>query len=159
MSKSAIDDRRTGRARRPGHAAGLTAMKRHAARFFPAMAAGNAMRVLPVVLPVAALAAALSLIAAGASAGSCYEDLGETGCPDRETFTSSDLERLSCQNLWTVRNGIFAANGYCFKSARGKEQFGNASCSVDDAEQVKMNSHEWANVGNIRAVELAKGCE
>ena len=117
------------------------------------------MRVLPVVLPVAALAAALSLVAASAFAGSCYEDLGETGCPDRETFTSSDLQRLSCQNLWTVRNGIFAANGYCFKSARGMEHFDNASCSVDDAAQVKMNSHERANVANIRAVERAKGCE
>ena len=110
------------------------------------------------ILSIAGLATALLLSPATAFAG-CFEDLGETGCTDQETFTKSDLERLSCENLWLVRNHIFADNGYCFKTARGKELFDNASCSVDDANQVKMNSHEWANIATIRAVERDMGCE
>ena len=110
------------------------------------------------ILAIPGLAAALLLIPAAAFAG-CFEDLGETGCTDQEAFIQSDLERLSCENLWLVRNHIFADNGYCFKTARGKELFGNASCSVDDANQVKMNSHEWANIATIRAVERDMGCE
>jgi hypothetical protein len=111
------------------------------------------------ILSVSGLVAALSLVPAIAFAGSCFEDLGKTGCTDQETFPKSDLERLSCENLWLVRNRIFADNGYCFKTARGKEHFDNATCSVDDANLVKLNSHERANVATIRAVERDMGCE
>jgi len=111
------------------------------------------------ILSIAGLTTGFLLLANTAVAGSCFEDLGQTGCPDREAFPKSDLERLSCENLWLVRNSIFAANGYCFKTARGKEQFDNASCSIDDADQVKMNRHEHENVAAIRAVERDMGCE
>ena len=110
------------------------------------------------ILSVAGLTTALSVIPVTAFAG-CFEDLGQTGCTDRETFPKSDLQRLSCENLWLVRNSVFADNGYCFKSARAKEAFDTASCSVDDADLVKMNSHEWANTATIRAVERDMGCE
>ena len=107
---------------------------------------------------IAGVATAILLIPASAFAA-CFEDLGQTGCTDSETFTKSDLQRLSCENLWLVRNRIFADNGYCFKTARGKEIFGNGSCSVDDADQVKMNSYEWANITAIGEVEQEMGCE
>jgi hypothetical protein len=111
------------------------------------------------ILSVTGLTLALLLPQNAALAGSCFEDLGRTGCPDQETFPRADLERLSCESLWLVRNSIFAANGYCFRTDRGKAQFDNASCSVDDADQVKMNRHEHENVAAIRAVERDMGCE
>jgi len=55
----------------------------------------------------------LSLIPLSAEAATyCFEDLGNTGCPWKETFPKSQLKQLSCQNLWYVRNSIYDRKGY-----------------------------------------------
>ncbi len=110
------------------------------------------------ILSVPILATALLSIPATAFA-MCFEDLGDPGCTDQAALAKSDVERLSCENLRHVRNSIFADNNYCFKTTRGKELYGNSTCSVDDANLVKMNSYEWTNLSTIRAVEQDKGCQ
>ena len=62
------------------------------------------------------------------AAGRCFEDLGNTGCPWKETFPRSQLRQLSCQNLWLVRNSIYDRRGYCFKTQDGKATFDNSDC-------------------------------
>ena len=86
----------------------------------------------------------------------CFEDIG---CTDSEYFSQKDLRRLSCQNLWHVRNRIYDENGYCFKTKRAKRRFSNAGCDYWNEAAVPLNAYERANVLVIRKVERWKGCE
>lgn len=105
----------------------------------------------------ALLALALAIPAAPAAAG-CFEDLGGTGCTSDSLFAEPDLRRLSCENLWYVRNSIYDDNGYCFRSKRAQSAFENADCSVQDLGAVKLNSYERQNIARIQKVERQKSC-
>ena len=101
----------------------------------------------------------LSLMPMGAEAATyCFEDLGNTGCPWKETFPKSQLGNLSCQNLWYVRNSIYDRKGYCFKTQDGKDVFDNSDCTVRNAAAIRFNANESTNIANIRQVENSKGC-
>jgi hypothetical protein len=106
---------------------------------------------------LAALVAAPLAMPAAASAA-CYEDLGSTGCPDREVFAYSDLRKLSCQNLWYVRNNIYNEAGLCFRSAAAQQMFDNSDCTTYDAATLPLNGNEQNNIARIRKVEKEKGC-
>ena len=104
-------------------------------------------------------AAAIILLSLPATAAAgCFEDLGRTGCTDEETFPVADLRRLSCQNLWYLRNSIYDDNGFCFKTAAAQAVFDNTGCYVNDVAKVQMNGHERANISRIVRVEKEKGC-
>jgi len=104
---------------------------------------------------VAVLAAALSTIAQAASAA-CYEDVG---CTDRSRFDEAKLSRLaSCDILFEMRNTVFKERGYCFKTPRAIETFGNAGCRHDQIAAVPLNDIERANVATITRLEAAKQC-
>lgn len=106
---------------------------------------------------LAALVAA-PLAMAGAASAACYEDLGSTGCPDQEVFPYSDLRKLSCENLWYVRNNIYNEAGLCFRTAAAQEMFDNSDCSTYDAASLPLNANEQNNISRIRKVEKEKGC-
>ena len=36
------------------------------------------------------------------------------------------VDALSCKQLWVKRNQIYKSNGYCFKTTRARNYFGNA---------------------------------
>lgn len=80
------------------------------------------------------------------------------GCVDNRKISVREAESLSCDELWTVRNGLFAAHGYCFKGARGKAVFGNGTCSIADQSAVPLNDYERANISLIRKIEKRRGC-
>ncbi len=109
-----------------------------------------------VLFVVAAL-----LIAAPAAAGDaedhslCYETIG---CVHDRRIDEHEARKLGCEQLWTVRNGIYHARGYCFKTDRGKEAFGNEHCRYDDEAAVPLNDYERANVRLIRSIEKRRGC-
>lgn len=105
------------------------------------------MRFLPTVLILAA-----TTVSAQAN---CYEDIG---CPDRDVFSRSDLRRMSCENLWYVRNQIYNEHGYCFKTRAAKQAFDNSDCSVRNAARLDLNRKEVTNISRIRQVERQKGC-
>jgi hypothetical protein len=101
----------------------------------------------------------LALLAAGSAAeAACFEDLGRTGCTDSEKFPVRDLRRLSCENLWLVRNTIYDENGYCFRTRRALEVFDNDDCYVEDAGAVRLNTFERGNINRVVQVEREKGC-
>lgn len=106
------------------------------------------------------LAALLAMLIAAPTAASaaCYEDLGQTGCPDREVFPYADLRKLSCQNLWYVRNNIYNEAGLCFRSATAQQMFDNSDCTTYDAASLPLNGNEQQNIARIRKVEKDKGC-
>ena len=110
-------------------------------------------------LPAAALTSlALLLSVPPAAYAACYENLGQTGCPDRETFSKADLSMLSCQNLWHLRNSIYNDHGYCFRTKAAKDVFDNSDCYENDASQLRFNRHERANIDRIVRIEKERGC-
>lgn len=102
--------------------------------------------------------ALLAGLAGSAQAGGRYEGLGQTGCPDKETFPRSQLRQLSCRNLWTVRNGMYNDHGYCFKTKAAAAAFDNSDCYAHDANKIKFNGHERNNIDRIVKIERQKGC-
>lgn len=104
--------------------------------------------------------AALSTLAASAAVAGdaerlCYEVVG---CVQDRNISSHDAEKLGCDQLWTVRNGIFAARGYCFQTERGKQEFGNDGCHYADQNAVPLNDYERANIRLIQSIEKRRGC-
>ena len=87
----------------------------------------------------------------------CFPDLGNTGCPWQEPFPRWQLQELSCQELWYMRNAIYDWRGYCFRTQKEKDVFDNSNCSVGNAANLPFNSNEATNLSRIRALE-AQGC-
>ncbi|MFA5899679.1 MAG: YARHG domain-containing protein [Hyphomicrobium sp.] len=85
----------------------------------------------------------------------CYEDIG---CVQERNISARDAEKLGCDQLWTVRNGIYAARGYCFSTERGLAEFGNQGCRYSDQSAVPLNDYERANVRLIHSIEKRRGC-
>lgn len=108
------------------------------------------MRVIATLLLAVALPQAAS--------AACFDDLGLSGCPNLETFPIEDLQRLSCQGLWLVRNSIYNDNGYCFRTQAAIDQFDNSDCSITDSTQLPFNRYEQANIDRIVRIERQKGC-
>jgi hypothetical protein len=102
-----------------------------------------------------AIALCLAALSSGSAMAACYEDIG---CTDEDKFRKSDLRELSCDLLYDVRNTIYKENGYCFKTERAIEYFGNEGCWITQQSRVKLNSIEKYNVGQIVAVEKQFDC-
>ena len=104
---------------------------------------------------IAAVMVGLATFAAQPAWSACFEQIG---CTDSHYFSTSQLKKLSCDSLWTVRNTIFDENGYCFQTAKGKAVFSNAGCMYTNSGSVPLNKYERANVAKVRSVEQQKGC-
>ncbi len=70
-------------------------------------------------------------------------------------LTRADLAGLGCNDLWVARNEIYARNGYCFRTRRAINYFGNAGCWTRNP---RLSPQEQRRVNAIRRVERAKGC-
>lgn len=64
----------------------------------------------------------------------------------------------SCDDLWYERNAAFKAAGYCFRSPRGIQTFGNAGCRYDDEADVPLSARQREQVAQVRATERRFGC-
>ena len=101
------------------------------------------------------LAAAFVFLAAAPASAACFEDVG---CTDSQYMRAQDLRRLSCENLWMVRNTIFDENGLCFKTRRARSVFSNVDCWVEEQAAVALNDYEHSNVSKIVGIESSFGC-
>ncbi len=70
-------------------------------------------------------------------------------------LSPGELSSLSCPQLWVARNEIYHRNGYCFKTRRGINFFGNGGCWTDNAQ---LNGIEQTNVARIKRQERNYGC-
>ena len=64
----------------------------------------------------------------------------------------------SCDGLWYRRNAIYKAAGYCFRTARGIQAFGNAGCQYDDEADVPLSVRQRDEVAGIKRQESYSGC-
>jgi hypothetical protein len=102
-----------------------------------------------------AYAVVISMFLAGTAHAACYEEIG---CTDEDEFAEEDLEELSCRALWELRNVIYFDHGYCFKTSRAINFFGNDECEIEDAEDIEFSDIEQHNINAIVEVEDDKGC-
>ena len=69
------------------------------------------------------------------------------------SLAQSRLSREGCAELWLERNSVYAAAGYCFKTARGIRAFGNAGCRYDDVNEVPLSAREREVISHTLATE------
>ena len=63
-----------------------------------------------------------------------------------------------CNDLWVMRNEIYKNNGYCFKTAKAINYFGNAGCSYDNQSSVPLSKQERLIVRDIQKSEARQRC-
>ena len=63
-----------------------------------------------------------------------------------------------CFDLWVQRNSIYKAYGYCFKTAKAINYFGNAGCMYDNEGDIPMSRADRNTVLAIKKRERALGC-
>jgi hypothetical protein len=68
------------------------------------------------------------------------------------------LSQGICQRLWVERNSIYKDAGYCFKTARAINYFGNAGCRYEVEGALPLSPSERARIMDILAEERANGC-
>jgi hypothetical protein len=68
------------------------------------------------------------------------------------------VDALSCKQLWVKRNQIYKTNGYCFKTTRAINYFGNAGCHIDDMSDVPLSKSEMKRVMTLKHWEEVNGC-
>jgi hypothetical protein len=61
---------------------------------------------------------------------------------------------MSCSELWYARNAIYAQNGYCFQTARGRAVFG-VGCFPPYG---RLSRGEQQEVNTIQYWERRRGC-
>ncbi|MET3334595.1 MULTISPECIES: DUF4424 family protein [Bradyrhizobium] len=81
-------------------------------------------------------------------------DLGQA----RDAGSPTDVTSLDCNALWYQRNSIFKAGGYCFRTPRATNAFGNAGCKYDNIADVPLSDRDRQLVRAIQATERAKRC-
>ena len=64
----------------------------------------------------------------------------------------------SCQALWVERNSYYKQAGYCFKTQRAIQYFGNAGCYIYNEGDIQFPPGVWARIQQIRRIERAMGC-
>lgn len=64
----------------------------------------------------------------------------------------------SCDDLWYARNEIYKAQGYCFRTRRGIDAFGNAGCQYDNVEDVPLSNGQRRTITDIQREERARRC-
>jgi YARHG domain len=64
----------------------------------------------------------------------------------------------TCQQLWVERNQYYKNHGFCFKTQRAIEYFGNGGCYIHDENAVAMIPDERARIAQIAQQERAMGC-
>ncbi|HUU67105.1 MAG TPA: YARHG domain-containing protein [Methyloceanibacter sp.] len=63
-----------------------------------------------------------------------------------------------CSDLWVQRNAIYKANGYCFKTRKAINYFGNAGCLYDNAATMPMSGADKSRVLAVKTREKQLGC-
>jgi hypothetical protein len=71
---------------------------------------------------------------------------------------AKEITDFSCDQLWFGRNSVFKEAGYCFKTRRAIDVFGNAGCRYDDINAVPLSNENQNLVSTVQRVERDKAC-
>ena len=74
------------------------------------------------------------------------------------SLTTAPVYAQTCQQLWIERNQYYKNHGYCFKTQRAIEYFGNGGCFINDEGAVPLTPVERARIAQIVQQERAMGC-
>ena len=66
---------------------------------------------------------------------------------------------MTCDQLWVARNSIYKAHGYCFKTQRAIQHFGNGGCTFQNEGDIPLTQAERGLIGQYGAQERAQGCQ
>jgi hypothetical protein len=111
----------------------------------------------------AAIAAGVlvAMTVAGPALADCYDVVG---CTNKNLFSrnysylGSVSDGPSCDFLYMMRNRIYAQHGYCFTTARGVSEIGNAGCHITNQSAVPLSNIERDNIATLEKAENAKSC-
>jgi hypothetical protein len=103
---------------------------------------------------IAIAAASVGFTSAPASAGCHLVD-----CVEDVYIKDREVRNIGCEQLWILRNSIFKDAGYCFKTPRAINWFGNAGCRHDSLAGLPLNDFKRHNIGVLQAAERRRGCK
>jgi hypothetical protein len=84
---------------------------------------------------------------------------GEDGTSWRSAVKHAAPARAStCFDLWVQRNSIYKAYGYCFKTSKAINYFGNAGCSYDNEGDIPLSHADRSTILAIKKTEQSLGC-
>jgi YARHG domain len=72
--------------------------------------------------------------------------------------TAQPAAAQSCQQLWVERNSYYKRAGYCFKTRRAIDYFGNGGCRYDSEGDLPLSPGERRRIAEISRLERAYGC-
>jgi len=75
------------------------------------------------------------------------------------SLAASHARAQTCQQLWVERNQFYKNHGYCFKTQRAINFFGNGGCSINDESAVPLTSAERGRIAQIAQEERAMSCD
>lgn len=64
----------------------------------------------------------------------------------------------TCAGLWSARNEIYKAQGYCFRTQRAIAAFGNAGCQYDNIDDVPLSANDRRAINDIVRQERDLRC-
>jgi hypothetical protein len=64
----------------------------------------------------------------------------------------------TCFDLWVQRNSIYKAYGYCFKTTKAIDYFGNAGCSYHNEGDIPLSHADRSTILAIKKTEQSLGC-
>jgi hypothetical protein len=91
----------------------------------------------------------MRLVATAATALAAAATLGATMPP---------ASAQDCQLLWLERNTYYKQAGYCFRTRRAIEYFGNEGCYIYNEAQVRFAPNIRRRIQDIMRLERALGC-
>ncbi|MGH1587709.1 YARHG domain-containing protein [Methylobacterium phyllosphaerae] len=68
------------------------------------------------------------------------------------------LSAQSCEEAYYQRNILYKNAGYCFKTPRAIQMFGNAGCRYDSVVEVPLSKQQRAAISEIQAFEQTHRC-
>lgn len=71
---------------------------------------------------------------------------------------SAQSRAETCAGLWTARNEIYKAQGYCFRTQRAIASFGNAGCQYDNIDDVPLSANDRRRIDDIVRQERDLRC-
>jgi hypothetical protein len=91
-------------------------------------------------------------------ASTVLASIGLTGAFFGVVVAASPARADVCFDLWVQRNSIYKAYGYCFKTPKAINYFGNAGCTYDYEGDIPFSHADKATVLAIKKRERALGC-
>lgn len=67
-------------------------------------------------------------------------------------------DAYDCGELWAMKNQIYKDRGYCFKTAKAIEKFGNEGCQYESQSDVPLSDVDRTVISDIKHSMKRQGC-